>query len=943
MKHLIWTLVAYLIAVFAGMAQQQMPPIPVDQAVRIGKLDNGLTYYIRQNNLPANQAYFYIVQKVGSMQENEDQRGLAHFLEHMAFNGSKNFPNDEAGIGIIPYLESIGVKFGQNLNAATGFDYTIYNIDAVPTRPSTLDSCLLILHDWSSFLLLRDKDIEKERKIIHEEWRTRQNMSLRMLENMLPDVFVGSKYANRLPIGKMEVIDFFKPEVLRNYYHTWYRPDLQSLVIVGDVDVDKMEASIKTMFADIKAPVNPTERVYDAVPDNEAPIVSIVSDKENSTSQILLFYKRDVVPAQQKVGFDYLVYDLMNDMISIMLQNRLEEKMQEANPPYVYVGVDNSEYLIAQTKDALQLMAIAKPGDSKTAIETLIREASRVKRFGFTEGEYERAKATYLSNLEKRYNERDKQRSSYYITQYVNHFLRQEPIPDITSLYTSMQQLMPHVPLTAINQVVSNMIPDNNRVLAIMGTTQETYPSKEAISAMFAAIDAEPLEAYVDEVITDPLIAELPAKGSIVKEETVNGTTTWTLSNGAKVLVKPTTNKDDEVLISGYALGGTSVIDDKQMAEIRLLSRLFQQITGESVQTVGGLGAFSAVELKKRLAGKNVGMSFFLDAYTQEIDGHATVKDLETAMQLFYLNFTSIRANDEAYASFVARSKGLLDNISSNPMIAFTDSLMSAAYNNNPRARFITADDVVKADYASMLALYKERFANAAPFTFTFVGNVNLDSLKPLVEQYVASLPGGKAKASINKKSVVMRKGKVENRFIRDLETPKASVCIIHSGKLPHTLPNLVKLDAFNQMLDILFTEQIREKRGGTYGVQVSATAEKWPTPTFSMEIVFDTEPARREELVNAINAILDELATQGPSDKLVSNIKEFMLKQHADNLKRNEYAQKTLRKQSFEGVDIEKGYTEAVDQLTPATLKAFAKQLLGQGNRVEVVMSSAI
>src|SRR5574344_1688078 len=485
MKHLIWTLVAYLIAVFAGMAQQQMPPIPVDQAVRIGKLDNGLTYYIRKNNVPDKQANFYIVQKVGSILEEENQRGLAHFLEHMAFNGSKNFPNDEAGIGIIPYLESIGVKFGQNLNAATGFDYTIYNIDAVPTRPSTLDSCLLILHDWSSFLLLRDKDIEKERKIIHEEWRTRQNMSLRMLENMLPDVFVGSKYANRLPIGKMEVIDFFKPEVLRNYYHTWYRPDLQSLVIVGDVDVDKMEASIKTLFADIKAPVNPTERVYDAVPNNEAPIVSIASDKENPNTQIMLFYKRDVVPTERKVGFDYLVYDFMKDMITIMLQNRLEEKMQEANPPYVYVGVDNSEYLIAQTKDALQLMAIAKPGDSKTAIETLIREASRVKRFGFTEGEYERAKATHLSNLEKRYNERDKQPSSYYITQYVNHFLRQEPIPDITSLYTSMQQLMPHVPLTAINQVVSNMIPDNNRVLAIMGTTQETYPSKEAISAMF--------------------------------------------------------------------------------------------------------------------------------------------------------------------------------------------------------------------------------------------------------------------------------------------------------------------------------------------------------------------------------------------------------------------------------------------------------------------------
>jgi len=943
MKQLIWTLVFYLITVFAGLAQQQMPPIPVDPAVRIGKLDNGLTYYIRQNNLPANQAYFYIVQKVGSIQENEDQRGLAHFLEHMAFNGSKNFPNNETGVGIIPYLESIGVKFGQNLNAATGFDYTIYNIDAVPTRPSTLDSCLLILHDWSSFLLLRDKDIEKERKIIHEEWRTRQNMSLRMLETLLPDIFAGSKYADRLPIGKMEVVDFFKPDVLRSYYATWYRPDLQGLVIVGDVDVDKMEASIKAMFADVQAPVNPAERHYDAVPDNEAPIVSIATDKENPNTQILLFYKRDAVPAVRKVGFDYLVYDFMEDMISMMLQNRLEEKMQEANPPFVYAGVDNGEYLIAQTKDALQLMAIGKPGESQTAIETLIREASRVKRFGFTEGEYERAKAAYQSNLEKRYNERDKQRSSYYVQQYVNHFLRQEPIPDITSLYTTMQQLMPHIPLTAINQVVSNMIPDNNRVLAIMGSTQETYPSKETIVDLFASIDAEPLEAYVDEAITEPLMAEMPTKGRVVKSTTVDSITTWTLSNGATVLVKPTTNKDDEVLISGFALGGLSVIPDKHMPEIRLMSRLFNQITGESVQSIGGVGPFNAVELKKVLAGKNVGMSFSLDAYTQEISGNATVKDLETAMQLLYLNFTAVNANEEAYASFVARNKGLLENFASNPMVVFTDSLMSAAYGNNPRARFITTDDVVKADYATMLSLYKARFANAAPFTFTFVGNVNLDSLKPLVEQYIASLPGEKAKASINKKSVVMKKGRIENRFTRALETPKASIGIIHSGKLPHTLPNLVKLDAFNQLLDILFTEQIREKLGGTYGVQVSASAEKWPTPTFSMEIVFDTEPARREELVNAINAILDELVAQGPTEKMVTNVKEFMVKQHADNLKRNGYIQQALRKKAFEGVDIEKGYTQAVGQLSSATLKAFAKQLFGQNNRVEVVMSSTL
>lgn len=943
MKHLFWTLIVYLIAVFAGMAQQTMPPIPVDPAVRIGKLDNGLTYYIRRNDLPEKQAYFYIVQKVGSMQENEDQRGLAHFLEHMAFNGTKHFPNDETGVGIIPYLESIGVKFGQNLNAATGFDYTIYNIDAVPSRPSALDSCLLILHDWSNFLLLRDKDIEKERKIIHEEWRTRQNMSLRLLEAMLPYVFAGSKYANRLPIGKMEVVDFFRPEVLRNYYHTWYRPDLQSLVIVGDVDVDKMEASIKTLFADIQAPVDPAERIYDTVSDNDAPIVSIVTDKENPYTQIWLFYKRDAVPPASKVGMDYLVYDFMKDMISLMLETRLEDKMQEATPPYVNAGVDNSEFLIAQTKDALHLIAISKPGESKIAVETLIREASRAKRFGFTEGEYERAKAKYLSTLEKQYNERDKQRSAYYVNQYVDHFLRNEPIPDMATLYTTMQQVIPHIPLAAINQLASSMITDNNRVLAIMGSTQETYPSKEELAALFAQIDAEELEAYKDEVITEPLMAQLPSKGKVVKEKTVDGVTTWTLSNGATVLIKPTTNKDDEVLINGFALGGTSVIPSSNMPEIRLMSRLFQQITGESVHSIGGLGHFSAVDLKKVLAGKQVSMTAFLDAYTQEIEGHSSVKDLETAMQLLYLNFTAIRANEEAYASFVTRSKGLLENFASNPMIVFMDSMMSSTFGNNPRARFITAEDVVKANYATMLNLYRERFSNAAPFTFTFVGNVDPESLRPLVEQYVASLPGGKSKAGIGKNTVPMVKGEVVNHFTRDLETPKASVGIVQGGKLPHTLPNLVKLDALNQMLDILFTEHIREKRGGTYGVSVNTSTEVWPAPAFYLEISFDTEPARREELVDAIYEVLDGLATEGPSEQLVTNIKEFMIKQHADNLKRNGFIQQSLRKRYFEGVDIVKDYEATVNQLSPAVMKAFAKQLFGQRNRVEVVMSSAL
>jgi len=942
MKRLVWLLVAFSIAVFTGMAQQQIPSVPVDQAVRTGKLDNGLTYYIRQNALPENQAYFYIVQKVGSMQEEESQRGLAHFLEHMAFNGTRHFPNDETGPGIIPYLESIGVKYGRNLNAGTSFDYTIYNIDAVPAaRQSTLDSCLLILHDWSGFLLLRDKDVEKERKIIHEEWRTRQNMSIRMMETLLPDIYAGTRYANRLPIGLMEVVDYFEPKVLRDYYHTWYRPDLQGIIIVGDIDVDKTEAQLKALFSDIAKPVNPKERVYDQVTDNEDPIVSIATDKENPNSQVILFYKRDIVSADKKAGMDYLVHDFMSDLVQQMLTSRLEELMQQANAPYAYAAAEDGAYLVAQSKDALTLFAMAHPGGSRKAIETLIREANRVRTFGFTAGEFERAKAEYLSRLEKLYNERDKQRSAYYVDQYVDHFLKNEPIPGIADLYTTMQQVAPYIPLEGVNQVVRSMITDRNRVLAIMGSDKETYPSKDEIKAIFKQVDAEEITAYVDNAVTEPLMASLPPNGQIVSEKQEKGATVWTLSNGATVVVKPTAFKDDEVLISGYAPGGTSLIGNEHVAEIKVMGKDFYQNIGESSLAAGGLGKFSATDLKKLLAGKNVSMQFHVDAFNEEIEGRSTVRDLETALQLFYLNFTDVRKDETAYASFVTRNVGMLSNIGSNPMVVFSDSVMSAAYSNNPRVRFITAADVEKADYETMLLLYKERFANAGAFVFTIVGNVNLDSLKPMVEQYMASLPSTSGKADFNKKALVMRKGAFVNHFTRELETPKATTGIIYSGKLAYNLQNAIQLDALKQILDILFNETIREKLGGTYGVQVISSLDKTPSDQFYVQTFFDTDPERQMELVNAINAIIDKLMTAGPSAANVQKAKEFMTKEHADNLKRNEYALTVLNNQYRFGTDYETNYQQYVDQLSEQSLKKFAKQLFGQKNRVEVSMSS--
>jgi len=628
-------------------------------------------------------------------------------------------------------------------------------------------------------------------------------------------------------------------------------------------------------------------------------------------------------------------------MIEKMLSNRLQEMIQKENPPFAFAQVSSGSYLISKTKDAMQLFAISNPNASNTAIETIVREANRVKEFGFTDGEYERAKADYLSKLEQLYKEREKQRNSYYIDQYTNHFLENKPIPSIADKYTTMQQMINYIPLKGINQLVKGMITDKNRVVAIMGSEKEKYSSEADIKALIKKTDGEKLTAYVDNTIKEPLMATLPVKGRIVKEEQNQDATVWTLSNGAKVVIKPTTFKDDEILISGFASGGSSVIDSKYVPEIKVMGKMLESILGESALSAGGLGKFSKTDLKKVLSGKNVSMGFSIDSYNDEISGKSNVKDLETAMQLLYLNFTEVRKDSVAYASFAARTKGVLSNFGSNPMVAFSDSIMSSMYKNNPRGRFISAKDLEAANYETMLKLYKERFANAGNFVFTIVGNIKPVELKPMVEQYIASLPSTMGKSTFNGKVMPARKGAFNNNFVRKLETPKASTAIIYSGKMKYTLQNKIQLDALKQILEIILTDKIREKLGGTYGVRVAAEQEKTPEEGFNIQLMFDTDPDRRVELVNAINGVIGDIQKNGLSDVNVQKAKEFTTKQHADDLKRNEYVLEVLNNQYRYIADFDTNYQKYVDQLSVESLKIFAKNLFGQNNRIEVSLSS--
>lgn len=934
-KHM---LLGLAVLCFTATKAQQMPTVPVDKQVRIGHLENGLTYYIRANKLPENRANFYIVQRVGSILEEENQRGLAHFLEHMAFHGSKHFPEDQTGSGIISYLETIGVKFGRNLNAYTGMDETVYNIDDVPTdRRGAVDSCLLILHDWSNSLFLRDKDIDKERKVIHEEWRTRRSASSRLIDSIAPVIFAGSKYAERMPIGLMSVVDHFKPKELRDYYHKWYRPDLQAIIIVGDFDAEQVEKDVKRIFGSIPKPVNPAERVYEKIPDNEAPAVAVVTDKEQPTGYFMVSYKRDALPKEQKTVIDYLVYDFATDMIDRMLTDRFQEMMQNQNPPFAYARASNGSFFGVATKDAMQLAGVIKPGQADTTLLTLLREAKRVHDFGFTPSEYERAKADWLSDIEKLYNERDKQKNNYYVQQYVEHFLLGEPIPSLEEYYQIMSQVVPSVPLEAINQLATEFISDNNRAVVLMGNEEQrpTYPTPEHIRQIISRVDGEKLQAYAEETITEPLLASLPKPGKVVKEEKLSdlGATLWTLSNGARVAVKKTDFKQDEIRISGFAYGGKSLMDSRYVAEQKLM---------DEAASVGGLGKFSVPDLKKVLAGKNVSGSISIGEYNQSMGGNSSVKDLETLMQLLYLQFTSVRKDETAYKALTSRIKGVLPMLANNPDFVFNDSLMMAVYNNNPLVRIPTVEEIDAANYDAVLSLYRARLANAADYTFTIVGNVDESTLRPLVEQYIASLPASKpTQPPFNKNYLPKRKGSYAVHFSREMETPKATTAIIYSGDMAYTPDNLILLSALEDLFEMEFTDKIREKLGGTYGVSVISEAQKMPSDHFSLQFRYDCAPERRAELTEAMNKVTERLCSEGPDATMLQKVKEYMIKQHTDNLKENAYALSATQRYVVYGIDINADYEKKVNALTIESVRDFANQLLSQGNRIEVSMSS--
>ena len=931
MKKLFSLLVMIVFITPAKAQQMQMPPIPMDPAVKVGKLENGLTYYIRHNEWPEKRCDFYIAQRVGSMQEEDDQRGLAHFLEHMCFNGTTHFPGD----ALKQYLERIGVKFGENLNAYTSFDETVYNINNVNVETAgAVDSCLLILHDWSHDLLLEDKEIDKERGVIEEEWRVRRSASQRLIEAALPTLYKGSKYADRMPIGTMEVVKNFPYDTLRSYYRRWYRPDLQALVIVGDVDPDAIEKKLQEMFADIApTPADAAVREEFPVPDNKEPLVFIGQDKEFTGMEASIMFKSDPVPREMKGTVAYVAIDFLQDAISGMLNERLNEITRQADAPFSGAAIYFGNYLVAKTKDALTLDVSMKEGRYVEGIKAAYRELLRASRNGFTESEYERFKQEYLSRIDAAYEARDKRTNTSFVDEYVRHFLDNEPAAGIEWTHQMMHQIVPMIPLENINQAVGGLTSDNRAILVFMPEKEGlTCPTEQEILSAQAEVEAEEIAAFTEEVSTDPLVPELKSKVKVKKiTDDIYGAKLITLSNGMKIHVLQTDYSPNRIIFRATSWGGNSLYSNDEYINTSNVDLVRQ----------GGLGSFSAIDLNKKLAGIQAGASANVGSRTEGIGANCVKKDLETMLQLIYLCFTSPRRDDDAFTSQIERTRNALKNQELSPQTTLTDSIISVVYDNNVRAKRMKEADLDRISYDRLLEIYRERYANAGDFEFFMVGDVNADSVAPLLAKYLGALPTKGKKEKYKTIDQRMHKGERECFFTKEQDTPNSLNVFLYHAPVEETLKNDILVDMLQQAMTMLYTETVREDNGGAYGVPVNAGISDYPEEIANVQIVLPTAPEKRETMMTIVYDGVRQMMENGPTEENLGKIKEYMLRSHQENLKNNDYWMESMISRTRYGKDFVKGYEECVQSVTVEDIKQMAQHIFGSGNKLVIGMET--
>ncbi|WP_262148921.1 M16 family metallopeptidase [Chryseobacterium foetidum] len=905
--------------------------IPSDPSVRIGTLPNGMKYYIKKNTLPEKKVDFRLAINAGSILEDENQRGLAHFMEHMNFNGTKNFPDNK----LVDFLQSIGVKFGQHLNAYTSFDETVYMLPVPLDKPGNLDSGLKVMEDWAFNATLTDEQINKERGVVLEELRLGLGADKRMSDKYLPKMLYKSQYANRLPIGTKDVLQNFKPDVIRQFHKDWYRPDLMAIVVVGDINVDEVEKKIKNNFGKYKNPSKPRERKVFDLPSHKETLVAIETDPD-ATNSMVQFIMKDSDAYQPDVTVEQYNQSLVENLATTMLNNRLRELINSNNPPFTFGSVYHGG-TYARTKEALQGFAMVKEGTQVNALKVLLEETERAKRFGFTQGELDRAKAQIMSNMERTYNNRDKTESDVLVDEYVRNFLEKEPMPGIAWEYEDTKTFLPTVTLAQTNDVMKQMVKDDSRVIVVTGPKKDNVvmPTEAAILKAFDDVKMADLKPYEEKAAIKNLVKPFKSEGKIAKTETDAklGTTTWTLSNGAKVTFKKTDFKDDEIVFTARSLGGNSLVNDADFIKTQFA---FPALTE------AGVNGLSKADLTNYMAGKQVSVNPYISTLTDGVNGRTTQKDLSTAMEMVYAYFTGLNYSPEAFNAYKMKQSAMLDNLMSNPQFYFSSE--HAKFMNQKNPRFVGIIPMEKewaaTDYKKAYDIYKEKFANAGNFHFYFVGNVDEAKLKTEVLQYIGSLPSTGKKTNFKDTGFRQPTGDFTKTYKKGKD-PKSMVTIAYAGETPYNEKEAIALEALGEVATIKIVEKLREDEGGIYGGGARGSMSKVPFNSYSFSVNFPCGPENADKLTKIAIAELQKLIDKGPEQKDLDKYKEGEYNDDKTNMKDNGYWMSNLAKNQLDGTDKYEilNYTEKVKALTVKDLQDVAKKYLTKNRIVATLM----
>lgn len=929
-------LILSLLLVLCTIAGVSAQSLPQDTETRKGQLPNGLTYYVRKNVKTPGQANFYIAQKVGSVQEEEEQRGLAHFLEHMCFNGTKHYPGD----ALLRYLEGIGVKFGQQLNAYTSIDETVYNINNVPTaRTSTVDSVLLILHDWSCDLTLDEKEIDKERGVIHEEWRQRNSAQMRILDRQLPTLMSNSRPGNRMPIGLMSVVDNFPYQALRDYYHKWYRPDLQAIIVVGDIDEAYVEGKIKEMFSPIAMPENPAKRIYYGVDDNEEPIVVTDKDPEQSMTIVSLMQKHQPLwPEDQKNSVEYLRHKAVKSMIAGMFSSRMQDILQKPETPYLMSSFDEGMFLLSKVAKCTESYVVPKEGQIYPAITSAVKEMCTILDHGFLQSELDRRRASFLSSIDLQYQNRNKRENSAFIQDCLDNFLENEPLVSIEDEVNAYKQILPTITLDEVNALYAKMFSRDmkNLVVLVMNPEKDGYTQPSADSlllAVKAGMDAK-TTAFVDETASGALVKDLPAPGTVVKSKAGRyGSKELTLSNGVRVIMLPTTHNDNEILMQAYSPGGTNRYGVEDYITLKV---------AEELCSVSKLGGYKQTDIRKMLAGKQAQASGSMGSQNEYISGGSSRQDLETMMQLVYLHFQPLQPDMDAAQNMMVQYYTVLQGKESNPLSWYADSVSSTLYGSHPRNIVMKKELLPAINYGRALEIWADRFADASDFTFFFVGTFDEDTLSKYCCQYLATLPTVKRNDKPVYTDLVIRKGNIQNIYKAKMEQPQAMASLImHAPAKKRNLKDEIVMSILGQAMQMNYTKTIREDLGASYGVGASGrhfdgNDGKW---NYMFSVQGNVKPEMYDTCLVVMRQELQKVADNGIPAEYMQRVKEYMRKTYQERQNKNGAWLSYLQSYYRYGMDVQKDYLTTLEKVSQKDIMRVAKALLNSKNEVTVVI----